>query len=337
MTAGALSKQPSRPIPRRVLVTGAGGFIGANLVRRLLRDGHTVHGLLRPGADCWRLLEVSDLQLHEVDLAEAAAVSDVVAQLRPQWIFHLAAHGAYPFQTERRQMLETNVIGASNLAEAALRWSAEIVINTGSSSEYGIKNHAPTESELLEPNSDYAVTKASASLLFQSLARRHELPMPTLRLYSAYGPFEEPSRLLPTLLVHARRAMLPSLAQPSISRDFVDVDDVCDAYLRLAAASHVDAGAIYNVSTGRQTTLAELVELVRDKFGIVEQPRWGSMPDRKWDTTVWVGNSQKLQQAVGWQPRHSLADGIDRMAAWLAGDPSQLRRYETAIQPARAA
>jgi nucleoside-diphosphate-sugar epimerase len=320
---------------RRVVVTGAAGFVGANLVRRLMAGGHAVHAVVRPGGDSWRLQGLNDLQVHAVNLIKRESVSSLIATIRPEWIFHLAAHGAYPSQSDRRRMLETNIVAAYNLAEAALQSGVERVINTGSSSEYGVKNHAPAESEGLEPNSDYAVGKASATLLFQSLARRHGLAMPTLRLYSAYGPFEEPSRLIPTLLLAALRATLPPLAQPNVARDFIFIDDVSDAYLVAAGASLSDPGAIYNVSTGQQTTLAELVSMVRKQFGIAQQPRWGSMPNRSWDSTVWVGDSRKLSSELGWRARTSLRDGLERTVGWLAADTSRRGHYEAVIQRAQ--
>jgi len=105
----------------------------------------------------------------------------------------------------------------------------------GSSSEYGVKDHAPAENEQLEPNSDYAVAKAAATLLASHLGRERGLPVATLRLYSVFGPFEEPDRFIPTLVVHALRGQLPPLVDPAIARDFVYLDDVVEAFLLTAA------------------------------------------------------------------------------------------------------
>lgn len=301
---------------KRVLVSGGSGFIGANLVRRLLADGHDVHLLLRPGQDLWRLEEVvGDLRVHDGDLVDAASVGHVLEATRPAWIFHLAAHGAYPTQTEMLPIVQTNLVGTANLLEAAAAVGFEAFVNSGTSSEYGYKDHAPAEDEWLEPNSSYAVAKAAATTYCRQRARRSGLPVTTLRLYSVYGPFEEPSRLLPRLIAEGLQGRLPPLVNPSVARDYVHVDDICEAYLR-AAAARTEPGAVYNVGTGVQTTLAEIVDLARRLLAIRAEPAWGTMPDRSWDTGVWVANPTRIRAELGWSPKLDLEQGMAKTIAW---------------------
>jgi UDP-glucose 4-epimerase len=304
-------------VPKRVLVTGGSGFVGANLVRRLLADGHEIHLLLRPGRDLWRLEGVlADVRVHEASLADARSVERVVGAARPEWLFHLAAHGAYPSQTETLSIVETNLIGTANLLEAAAAVGFDAFVNSGSSSEYGYKDHAPSEDEWLEPNSTYAVAKAAATMYCRQRARRSDLPVTTLRLYSVYGPFEDPSRLIPRLLAEGLQARFPPLVNPSVARDYVHVDDVCDAYL-LAATASKESGAVYNVGTGVQTTLAEIVGVVRRLLAIDVEPAWGTMADRSWDTDVWVANPARIEAELGWSPRLDLERGLAETIAWL--------------------
>src|SRR5437764_4819884 len=151
---------------RRAIITGATGFVGANLATRLVADGHQVHALVRPGYSGWRIERIIDaVTLHSVDLTDVAALNDTVAQIAPEWVFHLAVYGAYSTQTVLQTMVQTNIAGTLNLIEAAVRAGAEVIVNTGSSSEYGFKVVAPGESDCAEPNSAYAVTKLSATLL----------------------------------------------------------------------------------------------------------------------------------------------------------------------------
>ena len=245
---------------KEVLVTGGRGFVGANLVRRLLVDDHNVNLLLRPNGDNWRLESIlSDLAVHSGDVCSAEDVSRIVAEVQPQWIFHLATYGAYSWQTDIHRIMETNIIGLLNLMEAAQQCGIEAFVNVGSSSEYGFKDHAPTETESLEPNSDYAVAKAAVSMLCRSLARRTEQQIVTVRLYSAYGPYEEPNRLIPQLVVKGLEERLPPLVSPEIARDFVYIDDVVEALIRAAQTTDQEAGAIYNLGSGIQTSIRDMV------------------------------------------------------------------------------
>ena len=234
---------------KRVLITGGSGFVGANLARRALRDGHEVHLLLRPGHQSWRVDEIAtDVRLHSTTLQNRDQVQTIVHSVKPEWIFHLAAYGAYSTQKDFGQMVQTNVLGCASLLDACTVDGFDAFVNCGSSSEYGLKDHAPNEDESLQPNSHYAITKAAATQYCNLAARAHAARVYTLRLYSIYGPYEEPTRLIPTLLLHALEGKLPSLVSPRTARDYVFVDDACDAIVSVASSSGVASG-IYNVCT----------------------------------------------------------------------------------------
>lgn len=321
----------------RSLVTGAAGFVGAALVRRLLARGDDVTALAAPGSDRWRLAAAAgETAVAEVDLRDADAVARALRDARPELVFHLAAHGAYSWQRSLPRMVETNVAGFAHLAEAALDAGARALVAAGSSSEYGLKDHAPPEDELPEPNSAYAATKASATLLGGWLARERGAAVATLRLYSAYGPWEEPRRLMPALVAHALDGRLPPLANPSIARDFVYVDDVCDAFLLAAERAQPGAGEVFNVGSGRQTTLRELVAVARRVFGIDEEPDWAAYPARDWDTDVWVADPRRAHDQLGWRARTPLEAGLRAFAGWMrAAAPPVAARYRALTGAAR--
>lgn len=313
----------------RALVTGASGFVGANLARQLLREGHEVHLLLRHADVPWRLESIWDaVRRHQVDLADRASVEAAVAAIRPEWVFHLAAYGAYSSQTDVHRMVQTNIAGTVNLVEACLATSCEVIVNTGSSSEYGFTDHAPAETEREVPNSHYAVSKLAATQYCRFTAQSRGIHLPTLRLYSVYGPYEEPTRLMPALIARGLRGELPPLVDPTIARDYVYVDDVCDAYLLAATTPTSEPGAIYNVGTGVQTSLGELVALARTILPIATEPVWGSMPNRAWDATVWVADNRKIRDALGWHPRHNLDQGFRYMVEWFQNHSEVLDFYQ---------
>jgi nucleoside-diphosphate-sugar epimerase len=319
---------------KRVVITGATGFVGANLARRLVLDGHEVHLLVRSLHNTWRIEEIrTSLRLHEVALEDAEALAETVARIRPDWVFHLATHGAYSSQTDLSRMVLTNITGTINLVEASLRVGFEAFVNTGSSSEYGFKDHAPAEDEALEPNSHYALTKASATLFCRYSARAHQAHIPTLRLYSVYGPYEEPTRLVPRLITRGLRGELPPLVNPQVARDYVHIDDVTESYLLAATTpprASRDYGPIYNVGTGVQTSLGEAVETARRVLAINAEPQWATMPARQWDTNVWVADNRKIKEALGWQPRYSFEQGFRQTAEWLRARPALRSFYDEA-------
>ncbi len=293
--------------------------MGANLARRLLHEGHEVHVLMRPGFQAWRLAEIQDqIQIHLLCLHDAEAVEKTLRHIRPEWIFHLAAHGAYSWQTDLPQMIQTNLVGTVNLLQACLRTGFEAFVNTGSSSEYGIKDHPPSETDFVEPNSHYAVTKAAATLFCRHTAQKEKVPVTTLRLYSVYGPYEDPNRLVPQILKQGLRGRLPPLVEPDTVRDFVFVDDVAEAYWLAASRRGAEPGAVYNVGTGIQTSMREVVAVARRVLDIREEPAWGTMSGRQWDTCVcWQADPRAIARDLDWRPRHSFEDGLRQTQRWF--------------------
>ncbi|MBI5929245.1 MAG: SDR family NAD(P)-dependent oxidoreductase [Chloroflexi bacterium] len=317
---------------KRAIVTGATGFVGASLTRRLLQLGHEVHLLLRPEYAAWRIEGIrTNVHLHIVDFSDAPTLQTIIRHIQPDWIFHLAAYGAYSNQANWRQMIETNLTGTANLLEACLATGFEAFINTGSSSEYGFKDYPPSENDWLDPNSHYALTKAAATHFCRFTAQKQQVHVPTLRLYSVYGPYEEPTRLIPILAIKGLQGQLPPLVNPTIARDYVYVEDVNDAYLLAATQPNQELGAVYNVGTGVQTSLDEIVAIARQVLAIEAEPQWGSMPDRAWDTSVWVANNAKIQTDLGWQPRYSVPDGFQEFVNWLAAHPAMQQYYESRL------
>jgi nucleoside-diphosphate-sugar epimerase len=323
---------------KRAMVTGASGFVGANLVRRLLRDGHEVHLLLRRSHQPWRLREIAaDVRVHETDMQDGDSAAAAVREVRPDWVFHLAAYGAYSNQTGMAQMVATNLMGCIALLDACVQTGVEAFVQTGSSSEYGYKDHPPGEDETLEPNSHYAISKAAATHYCKFTARKADINAVTARLYSIYGPYEEPTRLIPTLIIYGFRGIMPHLVSPRIARDFVYVEDAVDALVQIASSRSLPRGAVYNVCSGRQSNLEEVVAVARRLLGITANPVWSSMPERSWDTDRWAGAAERIQREVGWQSRTELPDGLEHTINWFNQQPVWRRFYAERLFPGESA
>jgi nucleoside-diphosphate-sugar epimerase len=317
---------------RRVLVTGANGFVGANLVRKLLLDGNELHVVLRPNAQRWRLDEVLPrIRIHETDLTDDGGVRAAVRLARPDWIFSLAAHGGYSDQVDGRTILASNTLGAMTLLDASLESGFEAFVHTGSSSEYGYKDHPAREDDVLEPNSTYAVTKAAATHYCQFVARSCDVNVVVLRLYSVYGPYERPTRFIPTLIIRGLERRLPPLVDPSTTRDFVHVDDTVTALIRVASTRALPRGTVLNVCSGTKMSVRDVVTIAKSLLEISDEPDWKSMPARPWDTKTWVGDPQAIRERLGWEPAYAFEDGFGATLRWLRDNPRWLAFYREAL------
>ena len=321
-----------------VLVTGATGFIGANLARRLVSEGHDVHLLMRKKTDQlpWRITEIKDqVKLDFYSPSEQDSIDRIFKEVKPQWVFHLAAHGAYSWQQDNALILESNYVLPSRLLDAAVEHGCESFVNTGTSSEYGQKDHAPTEDEPLNPVSYYAATKAGATHLCRYFAGAHNINIPTLRLYSCFGPYEQPNRLMSNLVACGAEGRWPKLVDENCAHDFVYVEDVVDAYILAAKrqlSENCDQGAIYNVGTGVQTTLKDVVRIAAPLMKIEAKATFGTMPNRSWDAEVWVCNHARITKELGWRPQHNFEDGLKKMVDWYRQSSHLHSMYKDHLQ-----
>jgi len=300
-----------------IVVFGASGFIGANLFEQLFAVRKDVFALTHDATKAWRLklLDVPAENIIHCDILSDASIKDVFGKLKPRTIFNLAAYGAYSKQKNVSLTYETNVIGTVNILENCTE--NMVYIHAGSSSEYGFNCTAPKETDPVEPNSHYAVSKVSAAYTLEYYARQFGLNTLNLRLYAIYGGWEEPDRLIPRLVEEARQQKLPPLVSPDISRDFVYVDDCVDAFVQAALRVNADIrGRSYNIGTGIKTTMRELVDVARQTFGVAQEPVWGSMGNRAWDLADWYGDPTAAEADLGWKAVTPLGEGLRQTADW---------------------
>jgi nucleoside-diphosphate-sugar epimerase len=302
----------------RVLVTGAAGFVGASLVRALLRRRARVCALLRPGSRPWRLAGVADgIRSFEVDLCDGAGLARAVASAAPRYAIHLAAGRTHPANPEERlAALRTDVLGTANLLEALapLRWDR--LVHVGSSLEYGPRDEPLCETMELEPTTARGASKAAATLLCRQYARAYDRPVTVLRPFSVYGPWESGERLVPTLIRAALTDGRITLTRPGIRRDFVFVEDVAEACL-LALGAEDAVGHTINVGSGVQRSNEEVADLVASVTGRHLEVADAQFPSRPADTACWVADREKACRVLGWEPRHELALGLERTVAWF--------------------
>lgn len=297
----------------KILITGGAGFVGANLLRRLLEDNHEIHLFLSKETNTWRIQDVLDrVRIYHCNLTDKEAVGDSIKKIKPAIIYHLATHGAYADQTAEEKIIQTNLMGFINLLNACKKYGFKKFVNTGSSSEYGFKKSAMKETDLLEaPYSCYAFSKASATLYAQYIAEKEKLPIVTLRLFCVYGDYEEPIRFLPRLITNCLKNIPTPLARQETARDFIYIKDVIEAYVRVTEVE-TEPGEIFNVGTGKQNTLKEVVDTVIALTGTKISLSWNSFPSRDWDSCAWQADISKIREKVGWYPKYTLQQGITK-------------------------
>ena len=300
-----------------ILVLGAGGFVGANLLRRLLKYREDVFGVVRT-LPAWRLDGIDRRHILEADLIDLAATRNLVANVRPSTIFDCIAYGAYSFETDQELIYRTNFTALVQLMELLADTGFTAFVHAGSSSEYGTNSAGPLEEASLQPNSHYSVSKVAASNYISYVGNIRRLPVLNLQLYSVYGPLEDLSRLIPNLVAKGLKGAFPPLVDPNTSRDFVYIDDVCDAFVQAAARLTPDIyGQAFNIGTGRATTIREVAKVAGDVFAIRAEPIFGSMAGRSWDLPDWYAAPGKAERLLNWTAKTDLATGLKLTSEWV--------------------
>ena len=302
---------------RSILITGGAGFIGANLIRGLLRFNYNVSLILKESSGLWRIKDILDkVKIYYVDILDKNNLAKTVKKINPVFIIHLATHSDYRNQSDVEQMIDINIKGTLNLLMASKNINYKMFINTGSSSEYGIKDDPMRENYSLEPISFYAVTKASSTLLCQMFAKEYKKPIVTLRPFSAYGPYEEKTRFIPTIIKAVIENKSIKLTPGEERHDFIYIDDVVDIYLKTIQKGKSLTGQILNMGTGVEYTNDEVVQTLFKITGKRTKIEKNAFPKRLWDTPHWVANISKTKRLLNWKPNNALFEGLKKTYEW---------------------
>ena len=302
----------------RVAVTGSSGFIGHAAARRFLAEGREVFALLRSEARMWRFRDIPPgLAVQPCDLLDPDSVRAALLAIRPDAVIHCGAYGAYERESDAERIVRTNVLGTHVLLAVAREAGVRLFVNAGSSSEYGFRDTPMGETDRLEPNSIYAMAKAAQTHLCLLAAREGPMAVVAFRIFSAYGAWEDPGRLLPTLIRRARAGEPLEMAAPDSVHDFVFIDDVLDALCDLERITD-HSGELFNLGTGIESDLRAVVAAVRDAVGSRSEVVWHARPPRVWDARHWRCDPAKVRERLGWRARVDLRNGVSRMSEWMA-------------------
>jgi len=308
----------------KVLITGGAGFIGANFVYRFLEAGYDVNLIEKRESNIWRLKNIKDkIKINYIHLKDYNKLEKFILELKPQIILHLAAFGTYPRrQQELKEIIETNFVGTVNLVNACSKIKFKCFINAGSSSEYGRKDKPMRETDLLEPDNPYGVTKAAAAMYCRYMAKSLGLPIVTMRPFAVYGYFEEKERLIPTIIKSCLTNTELELSSPNSVRDFIFIEDVIEAYLLVIKNIQKIKGEIFNLGTGKQSTIAQVVKMIKKITQSSANPQYGKVKPGQQEPKNWVADTSKIKQFLNWQPRYDLKEGLKKDIEWFKKNPS---------------
>jgi UDP-glucose 4-epimerase len=313
----------------RSLVTGAAGFIGSNLVDRLLADGHDVVGIdnLSTGhvdnlTAAWEVERSSPgrFRFHHLDIT-APELKGIVLGANPDVIYHLAAQ--IDVRVSVRDPLfdaRSNVLGTINLCEASREAGVQKIVYAASGgSRYGTPSVLPVrEDALADPLSPYAVAKFAGETYLRAYAGMYGVTPICLALSNVYGPRQSVRGEAGVIAVFGSSMVagrdVTIYGDGTATRDYVYVDDVVEAFA-LAGASNPEGAALYNVGTGRQTSVVELYRLMAEMFGDITGPVFA--PARTGELQAIALDAGKAGRELGWLPAIDLAEGVARTVEWL--------------------
>lgn len=300
-----------------IVVTGGSGFVGAQVVRTLVKERWDVHVILREQSSLARIADLTNrITLHPGVLHSPKKLTSVMKKIAPFAIYHLATHGSYPSQQNEQTMIDVNIKGTMNLLQSLVDIDYKQLVVAGTSSEYGEKDRPMKETDVLEPNNFYAATKAAQTMLCQAFAKKYKKSVAILRLFSVYGPDEEKGRLVRSVVESTLIGQPILLASGREARDFVFLDDVVKAFLHVARQKKFFDGEIFNIGTGLQTTTYQLARMVLKLMSVSIPICLNVYPGRPWDSYHWRANTRKTTSMLRWKPSYSLEEGLTKTIQW---------------------
>ncbi|OQY23330.1 MAG: hypothetical protein B6I34_04805 [Anaerolineaceae bacterium 4572_32.1] len=297
-----------------ILVTGASGFIGPHLVRRLANSGARVA--------CLSLNEIKPHSLppgvtgHVADLRNAAAIQTVVQAVHPVLVFHLAAAGVTDIGIDPITAIEVNLKGTLNLLAALAETDYRRFVFVGTGHEYGSNMPPFHEDQPPAPTNIYAASKSAAWLFCQMYHRTRGWPVVGVRPFGVYGPGQHPPTFLPALILSALRGHDFAMTAGEQVRDLVYVQDVVEGMVRAATVQDIE-GQVFNLCSGEGISLAELA---LQTLTLMDNPirlKLGALPYRAGQIWRMVGDNTRAREALNWQPTTSLKEGLRRTIDWI--------------------
>ncbi|HXX33169.1 MAG TPA: SDR family NAD(P)-dependent oxidoreductase [Thermodesulfobacteriota bacterium] len=318
----------------KVLVTGAGGFIGSHLTEELVRQGEEVRAFVRYNSrDDRGLLEElpkdiqSQIEVIPGDLKDPDGVRKAIKGCRR--IFHLGALIAIPYSyIHPFDFIQTNVAGTAHLLNACLEeGTLERFIHTSTSEVYGTAQYIPIdEKHPLQAQSPYAASKIGADKLAESYNLSFGLPIATIRPFNTFGPRQSLRAIIPTIVSQAIQAKKIRLGNTRPRRDFLFVKDTVKGFIQVGKCEGA-IGKVVNIGTGMDISIEELVKKVLDQMGkkVEIEVEDGRIRPEKSEVMQLLSDTHLAQELFQWAPRHTLEEGLRETIEWYQKNLSRFR------------
>jgi nucleoside-diphosphate-sugar epimerase len=301
----------------RAFITGATGFLGSHLMELLVREGAAVAILLRPGGNPWRIRELlSRVEIIEGDLAAEKSWEADLARFTPDTVFHLGWHGVGNRHRNDEEQWERNVHGSVALARLAKRLGCRALVGLGSQAEYGPHEGAVSETAATAPTTLYGAAKLAAFHLCRVTLQASKVRFAWLRLFSCYGPKDNPEWLLPSLISALFQRKRPALTAGRQLWDYLYVTDAVRAMACVGACDRAEGA--FNLGSGTAFPLRWIVETVRDMIDPFLPLGFDEVPYRPDQVMHLEADISRLRQLTGWKPQVALTDGLANTVRWLA-------------------
>lgn len=305
-----------RKLTRKVLVTGASGFLGSHMVKSFVNAGWHVYAGMRTSSDSWRLKfllpdDKANFIRTELDLRDPDTIRIALEDTRPKLIVHCAAYGADSKHRDMAKAIAINIMGTAYMVYYSKRVGAKRFVHVGTCLEYGDHSDPIKEDIPLRPRGIYGSTKAAASIVALERAKSVALPIAVIRPYNIYGPLDGSHKFIPQVILGCLTQSTINLTPGEQIRDYVYVDDVVRACFLLAECDPFFSGEEFNIGSGRPITIRTLGETVADVVGNGRQYlQWGAIDYRSEEVMHIVANASKASKILGWQARMPLKKGL---------------------------
>ncbi|MFC2170122.1 NAD-dependent epimerase/dehydratase family protein [Acidobacteriota bacterium] len=304
----------------KVLITGANGFIGSFLTRRLVKEGYSVGIIKRRSSNLWRIQDIIKKTVpYEIDLRETQELFKIMSDFKPDIVYHLATYYAVDHQPEEAsEMTDSNVTGSVNILEAARASKVKFVVNTSSCFVYQENKEPLREDDNLDPLNLYALTKILAEKACTFYADKFGLKIATFRLFSPYGPADHQRRLIPFVLNKIALKEPLEMSSGQQRWDFIFVEDIVEAYAKiLTSLDSIKGHEIFNLGTGKAVSIREIVNKIMDITGVESDVQWGVLPNRKNEAWHLCADIKKAKAFFEWQPCVQMFDkGLELTVKW---------------------